>query len=246
MNSTMRIPKRAICYFIAGFCIFISSSRVYPEYEAKRDRLVQEAIISEVIDDDAVISSMRTVPREEFVPRKLVKYAYLNRPLPIGHGQTISQPYIVALMTQLLKLQKDDTVLEVGTGSGYQAAVLAEIVRTVHTIEIIRPLAEGAAHTIDKLGYKNIRTYTGDGYFGLEEQSPFDAIIVTAAADHVPPPLVRQLKNGGRMCIPVGQPYYPQVLKLLVKDEKGEVTIRDILPVIFVPLTRTKDHGTGW
>lgn len=243
MNSTMLIPKRSICYFIACLCIFISSSRVYAEYEAKRDRLVQEEIISEGIDDDAVIRSMRTVPREEFVPKKLVKYAYLNRPLPIGHGQTISQPYIVALMTQLLRLQKDDTVLEVGTGSGYQAAVLAEIVRTVHTIEIIRPLAESAAHTLEKLGYKNIRTYTGDGYFGLEEQSPFDAIIVTAAADHVPPPLVRQLKNGGRMCIPVGQPYYPQVLKLLVKDEKGDVTIRDILPVVFVPLTRAKDHG---
>ncbi len=238
----MRIPKRPFYYLLAGFYIFISSSVVYAEYEAERERLVREAIIAEGIEDEAVIRSMRSVPREEFVPKKSVKYAYLNRPLPIGYGQTISQPYIVALMTQLLEVDEDDTVLEIGTGSGYQAAVLAEIVRTVYTVEIIQPLAESAAKRLERLGYSNVKTYTGDGYFGLEEQSPFDAIIVTAAADHLPPPLVRQLKKGGRMCIPVGQPYYPQVLKLLVKDEKGEVTIRDILPVVFVPFTRAKDH----
>jgi protein-L-isoaspartate(D-aspartate) O-methyltransferase len=204
--------------------------------------MVREAIIAEGIEDEAVIRSMRAVPREEFVPARLEKQAYLNRPLPIGYGQTISQPYIVALMTQLLEVDEDDTVLEIGTGSGYQAAVLAEIVKTVHTVEIIQPLAESAAKRLQRLGYSNVKTYTGDGYFGLEEQSPFDAIIVTAASDHVPPPLIRQLKKGGRMCIPVGQPYYPQVLKLIVKDNKGGVTIRDILPVVFVPLTRANDH----
>lgn len=214
----------------------------YAEYEAERERLVREAIIAEGIKDEAVIRSMRTVPREKFVPPRLEKDAYLNRPLPIGYGQTISQPYIVALMTQLLEVDEEDTVLEIGTGSGYQAAVLAEIVKTVYTVEIIRPLQKSAAERLSSLGYSNIKTYAGDGYFGLEEQSPFDAIIVTAASDHVPPPLVRQLKNGGRMCIPVGQPYFPQVLKLLVKDEKGGVTIHDILPVVFVPLTREKDR----
>jgi protein-L-isoaspartate(D-aspartate) O-methyltransferase len=242
MNSTMWIPKRPFYCFLVFFYFLFSFSASYAEYEAERERLVQEAIIAEGIDDEAVIRSMRTVPREEFVPKKSVKYAYLNRPLPIGYGQTISQPYIVALMTQLLEVSEDDTVLEIGTGSGYQAAVLAEIVKTVHTIEIIRPLAESAAKRLDRLGYSNVKTYTGDGYFGLEEKSPFDAIIVTAASDHIPPSLIRQLKKGGRMCIPVGQPYYPQVLKLIVKDEKGEVTIHDILPVVFVPLTREKDH----
>jgi protein-L-isoaspartate(D-aspartate) O-methyltransferase len=242
MKSTMRTPKRSFYCFLACFYFFISFFAAYAEYEAERERMVREAIIAEGIEDEAVIRSMRAVPREEFVPARLEKQAYLNRPLPIGYGQTISQPYIVALMTQLLEVDEDDTVLEIGTGSGYQAAVLAEIVKTVHTVEIIQPLAESAAKRLQRLGYSNVKTYTGDGYFGLEEQSPFDAIIVTAASDHVPPPLIRQLKKGGRMCIPVGQPYYPQVLKLIVKDNKGGVTIRDILPVVFVPLTRANDH----
>jgi protein-L-isoaspartate(D-aspartate) O-methyltransferase len=132
-------------------------------------------------------------------------------------------------------------VLEVGTGSGYQAAVLAEIVASVYTVEIIKPLAESAAARLNALGYDNVKVFTGDGYYGLAEYAPFDAILVAAAADHIPPPLIRQLREGGRMCIPVGQPYYPQILKLIIKDEKGEVTIRDILPVSFVPLTRAED-----
>ena len=219
-----------------------SSLGVFADYEKQRQRLVSEGIVKEGIEDERVIKSMLSVPREEFVPENLKKEAYRNKPLPIGYGQTISQPYIVALMTELLKVNEDDTVLEVGTGSGYQAAVLAQIVRMVYTIEIIEPLGVSAGRRLKRLEFSNVEVHIGDGYYGLEKQSPFDAIIVTAAADHIPPPLIRQLKNGGRMCIPVGQPYYPQILKVLEKDEKGEVTIRDIIPVVFVPFTRAKDY----
>jgi len=181
---------------------------------------------------------MLTVPREEFVPDNLKKMAYQDKPLPIGYGQTISQPYIVALMTELLRLNKNDKVLEIGTGSGYQAAVLGTIVDNVYTVEIIKPLGIKAEKLFKRLGYSNISAKIDDGYFGWEEHAPYDAIIVTAAADHIPPPLIKQLKKGGRMCIPVGQPYFTQVLKLLEKDKEGRIIIYDILPVIFVPLTR--------
>jgi protein-L-isoaspartate(D-aspartate) O-methyltransferase len=181
---------------------------------------------------------MLEVPREEFVPVELRRRAYGNEPLPIGYGQTISQPYIVALMTELLAVSGEDSVLEVGTGSGYQAAVLSRIVRRVYSIEIIEPLGKRAKGALERLGYDNVVLRTGDGYFGWEEHAPYDAIIVTAAADHIPPPLVAQLKKGGRMCIPVGEPYFPQVLKLVQKDGAGNVRVRDILPVVFVPLTR--------
>jgi len=234
------------CIFIL-ILLFGVSADGFADYEGERKRLVSEGIVREGIADENVIRSMLTVPREEFVPAKLVKSAYANNPLPIGYGQTISQPYIVALMTELLQVDEDDTVLEIGTGSGYQAAVLAEIVRMVYTIEIIEPLGKSAARRLRALGYSNVEVTIGDGYYGLEEHSPFDAILVTAAADHIPPPLIRQLKEGGRMCIPVGQPYYPQILKVLEKDDKGEVTIRDIIPVVFVPFTRAKDwKGKGW
>jgi protein-L-isoaspartate(D-aspartate) O-methyltransferase len=208
------------------------------DFEKERENLIRQHILDEGIRDPETIRSMRTVPREEFVPADLRRLAYANKPLPIGYGQTISQPYIVALMTELLEVDADDCVLEVGTGSGYQAAILSLIAREVYTVEIIEPLGLSAAARFERLGYENIQVKIGDGYFGWDEHAPYDAIIVTAAADHIPPPLLKQLKPEGRMCIPVGQPYYPQVLKLVVKDAQGDVTVRDIIPVIFVPFTR--------
>ena len=187
--------------------------------------------------DARVMGAIGRVPRHEFVPAELVANAYENRPLPIGHGQTISQPYIVALMTDLLAVRKGDRVLEIGTGSGYQAAILAELEASVHTIEIIEPLAASARARLVRLGYRNVEVVVGDGYEGLAESAPFDAIIVTAAAGHVPPPLVRQLKTGGRMVIPVGAPFMVQYLMLVEKRADGTVRSRTILPVRFVPLT---------
>ncbi len=185
----------------------------------------------------AVMAAMTKVPRHRFVPADQVPYAYANRPLAIGHGQTISQPYIVALMTDLIDPRADQHVLEIGTGSGYQAAVLAELVAQVHSIEIIAPLAKEAAARLKALGYANIQTRAGDGYYGWEEAGPFDAILVTAAASHVPPPLIRQLKPGGRMVIPVGAHFMAQYLLLVEKTAEGQVSTRQILPVSFVPLT---------
>ena len=207
-------------------------------YRNERKNLIKNHIVGAGIRDAETIRSMQTVPREKFVPPELRKHAYANQPLPIGYGQTISQPYIVALMTELLSVDADDRVLEIGTGSGYQAAILAVIVQEVFTIEIIEPLGSIAKGRLQELGYENIYTRTGDGYYGWEEHAPFDAIIVTAAAGHIPPPLLKQLKTGGRMCIPVGQPYYPQILKLITKDGEGEFTVQDIIPVQFVPFTR--------
>lgn len=187
--------------------------------------------------DQKVIDAVGSVKRHKFVPVKHIASAYDNRPLPIGHGQTISQPYIVAAMTDLLKLKESDTVLEVGTGSGYQAAVLAKIVKKVHTLEIIEPLGLEAKERLKALGYKNIEVQIGDGYYGLESKAPFDAIIVTAAAGQIPPPLLKQLKPGGRMVIPVGSQFFVQQLVLAQKDKNGKITIKQILPVKFVPLT---------
>lgn len=225
-------------FVLVLFCLLILFQAAGADYRKERKRLVENHIIREGIKDPLVIESMLTVPREEFVPDNLKKEAYLNHALPVGYGQTISQPYIVALMTELLGVDGDDTVLEIGTGSGYQAAVLAQIVKEVYTIEIIKPLGIKAEKRLKRLGYSNISSKIGDGYFGWEAYAPFDAIIVTAAADHIPPPLIKQLKKGGKMCIPVGQPYFTQVLKLLEKDEQGKIRIYDIIPVIFVPFTR--------
>lgn len=184
-----------------------------------------------------VMAAIARVPRHRFVPAAQVPNAYDNRPLPIGHGQTISQPYIVALMTDLIDPRPGQTVLEIGTGSGYQAAVLAELVGRVYTIEIVEPLARRAAEQLKALNYANVQTRMGDGYYGWEEAAPFDAIVVTAAASHVPPPLIRQLKPGGRMAIPVGAHFLAQYLLLVEKKADGVVTTRQILPVSFVPLT---------
>ena len=187
--------------------------------------------------DPRVIQVMVRTPRHEFVPEALRHLAYANRPLAIGYGQTISQPYVVALMTDALALKPGDRVLEVGTGSGYQAAVLAGLVERVFTIEIIRDLGEAAAARLARLGYDSVRVRVGDGYFGWPDQAPFDAIIITAAATHVPPPLIQQLKPGGRIVIPVGHQFWVQYLTLVDKDPDGRVTLRQTLPVRFVPLT---------
>ncbi len=184
-----------------------------------------------------VMSAMATVPRHRFVPADLRKAAYDNRPLPIGHGQTISQPYIVALMTDLLGIGTDARVLEIGTGSGYQAAVLGGLAREVYSMEIIRPLADTARERLQRLAYNNVTVRHGDGYYGWPEHAPFDGIVVTAAASHIPPPLIAQLKPGGRMVIPVGSRFMVQQLVLIEKDASGDTTTRQILPVRFVPLT---------
>jgi len=186
--------------------------------------------------DPRVMAAIGKVSREAFVSPDLIGYAYDNGPLPIGHGQTISQPYIVALMTDLLQLEPDHVVLEVGTGCGYQAAVLSQLVKQVFTIERIPELADASAARLQSLGYRNIQYRTGNGYDGWPEHAPYDAIIVTAAAAHIPQALVDQLKSGGRLVIPVGLPYMPQELMLVEKDEQGEIHTRDILGVAFVPL----------
>jgi len=184
-----------------------------------------------------VIAAMEKVERHRFVPAALAPIAYFNRPLPIGYGQTISQPFIVALMTDLMQVKAGDRVLEIGTGSGYQAAVLAEMSTAVYSIEIIEQLGRQAGERLEKLGYRNVHTRVGDGYYGWPEASPFDAIIVTAAASHVPPPLIKQLKPGGRMVIPLGSQFMTQYLMLVEKQNDGLVKTRQILPVAFVPLT---------
>jgi len=193
-------------------------------------------------DDDVgfsteVMAAMATVERHRLVPADQRRFAYENRPLPIGYSQTISQPYIVALMTQLIRPDSDDVILEVGTGSGYQAAVLAELVSHVYSIEIIEALATRARGDLDRLGYDNITTRLGDGYYGWEEHGPFDGIVVTAAASHVPPPLIKQLKPGGRMVIPVGSHFMTQDLLMLEKTASGEIVTRQYGAVRFVPLT---------
>jgi protein-L-isoaspartate(D-aspartate) O-methyltransferase len=188
--------------------------------------------------DPKVLAVMNQVPRHEFVSGWYENQAYEDRPLPIGQGQTISQPFIVALMTDLLGVGPDAVVLEVGTGSGYQAAVLAHLVRDVHTIEIIPELAEAAGERLARLGYDNIRIYTGDGYYGVPDPAPYDGIVVTAAAHQVPSPLIQQLKPGGIMVIPVGGGFALQHLMLVEKDADGRVRTRQTLPVRFVPLTR--------
>jgi len=187
--------------------------------------------------DERVLRKMAEVPRHEFVPSRWKTKAYQNRPLPIGYGQTISQPYMVAIMTDLLALNPKAKVLEVGTGSGYQAAILSRLVDEVHTLEIIPELAKSAKELLARLGYNNVAASEGDGYYGMESEAPFDAIMVTASASHIPPPLVRQLKPGGRMVIPVGGPWMVQHLILVTKDLDGKIQTQNLLPVRFVPLT---------
>jgi protein-L-isoaspartate(D-aspartate) O-methyltransferase len=201
-----------------------------------RMEMVERQIRSRGISDQQVLDVLERVPRHEFVPDEYKSQAYADHPLPIGHGQTISQPYIVALMTELLQLESSDRVLEIGTGSGYQAAILAELVEEVYTIEIIEALAAQARERLESLGFDNVRVLHADGYYGWQEHAPFDAIIVTAAPDHIPQPLVQQLADGGKMVIPVGPPGGYQTLWEITK--KGDdVTKRNVTGVLFVPLT---------
>lgn len=225
---------------ITRVCILIFFLSLLPQddiHTEKRERMVNRQIRDRGISDAVVLNAMRTVKRHLFVPEDQSANAYDDRALPIGNGQTISQPYIVAYMTRVIKPQPEFKVLEIGTGSGYQAAVLSEIVKEVYTIEIIPQLSDAANDRLKKLGYKNIQVKTDDGYYGWKEHAPFDAIVVTAAADYIPPPLIEQLKDGGKMVIPVGSPFMTQML-MLVEKKGNKTTTKSLLPVVFVPFTR--------
>ncbi len=207
--------------------------------EQERDRMVKEQIAARGVKDGRVLDAMRRVPRHLFVKPELVPVAYADRPLPIGEGQTISQPYIVGLMTEQLRPRREDLVLEVGTGSGYQAAVLSLLVAKVYSIELIPQLAETATARLKQLGYSNVEVRQGDGYKGWREHAPYDGIIVTAAPERIPEELFRQLRPGGRMLIPVGD-YAWQELKIVEKDQNGRMQVRSIAPVAFVPMVPGK------
>lgn len=227
-------------YFTAFFIILsFKCDCQQNQYSVLCKEMVQYQIIARGIKDTATIRAMKTVPRHEFVPSHLRRYAYDDHPLPIGSDQTISQPYIVALMTELIKPKKGQKVLEIGTGSGYQAAVLAEIVDSVYTVEILPELAKSAEKKLKQLGYRNIIVKCGDGYLGWKEVAPFDAILVTAAAEEIPKPLIEQLKDGGIMVIPVGEQMAVQQLKLIRKKGK-DIEVENVIPVRFVPLVRKK------
>ncbi|MDO9271149.1 MAG: protein-L-isoaspartate(D-aspartate) O-methyltransferase [Methylobacter sp.] len=245
----MRRVKHLIFWLVViGIILLLFSTHVIAANDFSRQRYALVNVIkAEIMTargflnqeslDERVLDTLLKVPRHEFVRDTERPHAYTNSPLPIGYGQTISQPFIVAIMTDLLKLKKTDRVLEVGTGSGYQAAILAELADSVYTIEIIEPLAKRAAENLKRTGYDAVHTRSGDGYYGWEEAAPFDGIVVTAVASHIPPPLIKQLKPGGRMIIPVGAQFMTQYLVLVTKDANEKVTTRQILPVRFVPLT---------
>jgi len=206
--------------------------------EMVRTQLAGWRLGAEAVRDTPVLEAFRQVARHRFVPAELVPNAYEDRPLPIGYGQTISQPYMVAKMTELIEPKKGHRALEIGTGSGYQAAILSRLVADVYTIEIIESLGMTARERLAALGYANVEVRVGDGYYGWPEKAPFDCIVVTAAANHVPPPLIEQLKPGGRLVVPIGNPFQTQRLVLVTKGNKGprDIRIQDIMPVSFVPL----------
>ena len=243
------VMAKCMAPLVLALLVSAAAAAGEPDYDRLRKELIENieadvratrTHIGKARLDERVMAALARVPRHEFVPEGVRPYAYLNRPLPIGYGQTISQPYIVALMTDLLALDEDSVVLEIGTGSAYQAAVLAELVAQVYTIEIIAPLGRAARQRLARLGYDNVEVRIGDGYLGWEEHAPFDAIMVTAAASHVPPPLVRQLKPGGRLVIPVGDRFFTQQLILIEKHADGTLTATQVLPVRFVPLVRAE------
>ncbi|MCG2589819.1 protein-L-isoaspartate(D-aspartate) O-methyltransferase [Rhodohalobacter sulfatireducens] len=209
----------------------------FSERQSDRNRMVEDQLIPREINDQQVLDAMRETPRHLLVPEGNRSRAYMDSPLPIGHGQTISQPYIVAFMTQILNLDQGDKVLEIGTGSGYQAAVLSHITQNVYSIEIIEALGNRAEQDLEELGYTNVNVKIDDGYYGWEEHAPFDAIIVTAAAGHIPTPLVQQLKPGGTIVIPIGGPYQTQTLMKVTKSESGQVQTESLMAVRFVPMT---------
>lgn len=230
---------------LMGGCSPSAPRSASPEdpFSGARAAMVAHQIEARGVSHPRVLHAMRTVPRHLFVPEALRGEAYADYPLPIGLEQTISQPYIVAAMTELLAVRPDGRVLEVGTGSGYQAAVLAELCASVHTIEILEPLAEAASDRLRRLGYSNVVVRAGDGYAGWPEEAPFDGILVTAGAEHIPAPLLDQLKPGGRMVIPVGPQHDTQWLKVLVRKPDGSLMEQDIMPVRFVPLTGERARG---
>jgi protein-L-isoaspartate(D-aspartate) O-methyltransferase len=199
--------------------------------------MVERQLAARGIADERVLAAMERVPRDAFVPADLAEFAYDDNPLPIAEGQTISQPYIVAIMSDLVEPRPGCRALEIGTGSGYQAAILSQVCEKVYTVEIIEALGNAARERLARLGYGNVEVRLGDGYYGWEEHAPFDAIVVTAVASHVPPPLLRQLKPGGRMILPIGTRFTAQELVLVTKGADGAITTRQILPVRFVPLT---------
>jgi protein-L-isoaspartate(D-aspartate) O-methyltransferase len=207
------------------------------KYLNTREQMVKEQIENRGIKNQPTLDAMKKIPRHKFVPPNLIERAYSDGPLPIGYGQTISQPYIVAYMTEVIDPKPGQKVLEIGTGSGYQAAVLAEIVDSAYTIEIITELYSSSNKRLKELGYKNVICKNADGYHGWKQAAPFDAIVVTAAAEHIPPPLIEQLKDGGKMIIPVGSPFLNQTL-ILVEKHGEEITTTSLLPVRFVPFTR--------
>jgi protein-L-isoaspartate(D-aspartate) O-methyltransferase len=245
MLTCRRVPVPVIVLISA--CLNagkVSSSATSPsrqeQFAADRQGMVAEQIAARDVRDPRVLAAMRDVPRHLFVPPDLQRQAYADRPLPIGYDQTISQPYIVALMTELARPSRGDRALEVGTGSGYQAAVLSQLVSHVYTIEIVEPLARSAEQRLKNLGYTNVTVRAGDGYAGWPDNAPFDVIIVTAAPDHVPAPLLAQLKAGGRLVIPVGPVFAVQELQLIEKDVAGRTRTTRMAPVQFVPLVRPR------
>ncbi len=225
----------------ALFLFSVLVTGLYPQDEdtfaKRRADMVRQQIEQRGVRDQATLDALKTVPRHRFVPADQVEYAYEDRPLPIGYGQTISQPYIVAFMTEVVQPEDDFKVLEIGTGSGYQAAVLAEIVQQVYSVEIVEELHDRASTLFEDLGYSNITSTSADGYFGWEEHAPYDAIIVTAAPEYIPPPLISQLKENGKMIIPVGSPFRVQNL-MLVEKKDGKIRTKTLFPVMFVPFTK--------
>jgi len=236
----MEIALASVCVtgiFLGSILLLASCTPSSVNFSALRKEMVEEQIRARGIKDERVLSAMEKVPRHKFVPEAYRSSSYEDRPLPIGEGQTISQPYIVALMTELLGLNGKEKVLELGTGSGYQAAVLAEIVKEVYSVEIVQSLSQKAGAVLKELGYTNIRLKVGDGYNGWKENAPYDAIIVTFAADEIPPPLLDQLKEGGKIVIPVGEEGMTQSL-ILGEKRRGKLEKRKITDVLFVPMQR--------
>lgn len=231
--------KTKMPFILVSIILFLNTVSQEDPYKKERERMVRYQIENRGLSNEATLTAMRDVPRHLFVPKYLLGNAYDDRPLSIGHGQTISQPYIVAYMTAIIEPEPGDKILEIGTGSGYQAAVLAEITDSVYTIEIIKGLYETAKTRLSEIGYSNIQIKHADGYYGWEEYAPFDAIVVTAAAEYIPPPLINQLKDGGKMIIPVGSPFKVQSL-MLVKKKDGKTTTSNLMPVRFVTFTRSK------
>jgi protein-L-isoaspartate(D-aspartate) O-methyltransferase len=236
------IPKKKnmkkLTVLIIVFTIgFFSSLSGQNKFEIKRKEMVKKQIQARGIADKNTLKALEVVPRHLFVPEEYQDQAYDDGPLPIGYGQTISQPYIVAYMTELLKVGPDDVVLEIGTGSGYQAAILSRIVKKVYTVEIVEELGLAAKERLKALNYDNVEVKIGDGYYGWEEHAPYSGIIVTAASEYIPPPLIKQLKDKGRMIIPVGSPFSVQNL-MLVEKSGDKIRTKSLIPVRFVPLTR--------